>query len=163
MKEKRKKRKKVSDHEKLNEALKKAYHYLKYRERSKYEIKKKLQDEGFNQRIVKDAIEKLLEKNIVNDKRFTRMYVEDSIRIKKKGPHRIRRELKKLGIEEHVITDTLKDFREEFLETLGTIIRDYISSKVLDESELLKLKSKLYRKGFSTEDIESEFEKQGLE
>jgi len=153
----------VSDQGKLNEALKKAYHYLKYRERSKYEIKKKLEEEGFNRGIVKDAIEKLLEKNIVNDKRFTQMYVEDSIRIKKRGPHRIRKELKELGIEEYIITDTLKDFREDFLETLGTIIKDYISSKALDESELLKLKRKLYRKGFSTEDIESELEKQGLE
>ncbi|MGC9383663.1 MAG: regulatory protein RecX [Kosmotogaceae bacterium] len=153
----------MSDHEKLDKALKKAHRYLKYRERSKYEIEEKLRSEGFNSEVIEDTVEKLSGKNILNDNRFTRMYIEDSIRIKKRGPHRISRELKKLGIEDYLISDTLKEFRNVFLETLGAVIESYTSDKKMDEKELLKLKKKLYRKGFSIEDIESEFEKHGLE
>jgi SOS response regulatory protein OraA/RecX len=57
----------------------------------------------------------------------------------------------------------LKEFQDDFLETIGAIIGQYTSDRKLGEKELLKLKRKLYRKGFSIEDIESEFEKQGLE
>lgn len=153
----------MSDHEKLDKALKKAHHYLKYRERSKHEIEEKLRSEGFDIEVIEDTVEKLSEKNILNDNRFTRMYIEDSIRIKKRGPHRISRELKKLGIEDYLIRDALKEFRNDFLETLGAVIGNYTSDKKMDKKELLKLKRKLYRKGFSIEDIESEFEKQGLE
>ncbi|MEA2065736.1 MAG: RecX family transcriptional regulator [Thermotogota bacterium] len=153
----------MNDHEKLDKALKKAHHYLKYRERSKYEIKKKLRSEGFNDQVIEDVVEKLSEKNILNDNRFTRMYIEDSIRIKKRGPHRVRRELKNLGIEDYLISDALKEFRDDFIETLGVVIENYTPDKRMDEKELLKLKRKLYRKGFSVEDIESEFEKKGLE
>jgi regulatory protein len=162
-KEKGKKRARVNDHEKLDKALKKAHHYLKYRERSKYEIEEKLRSEGFDDEVIRDVVKKLLEKNILNDNRFTRMYIEDSIRIKKRGPHKIRRELKKLGIKDYLISDALKEFQDDFLETIGAIIEQYTSDRKLGEKELLKLKRKLYRKGFSIEDIESEFEKQGLE
>ncbi|MFO7881408.1 MAG: RecX family transcriptional regulator [Kosmotogaceae bacterium] len=153
----------MSDTKRIDEALKKAYRYLKYRERSKYEVEKKLKNEGFENEVIEQVMGKLLDKNIVNDKRFTRMYVEDSLNVKKKGPYRIEKELKNFGIEEYLITDTLKDFQNEFLETLRSLVKNYAANKSLNEKELLKLKKKLYRRGFWVENIESEFERQGLE
>ncbi len=162
-KEKRKKRTRVNDSERKEEAMKKAFRYLKYRERSKYEVEKKLLDEGFEKEVVENIVEELLEKNIINDKRFTRMYIEDSLNIKQKGPYRIEKELRKLGIEDHLITDTLKGFQNQFLETLKTVVENYRTHRTLDKRELLKLKKRLYRKGYYIEDIEREFERQGLE
>ncbi|MFW6172711.1 MAG: regulatory protein RecX [Elusimicrobiota bacterium] len=153
----------MNDSERKEEAMKKAFRYLKYRERSKYEVEKKLLNEGFEKDIVENIIEELLEKNIVNDKRFTRMYVEDSLNIKQKGPYRIDKELRKFGIEDHLITDTLKEFQNQFLETLRSIVENYTTHRVFDKRELLKLKKRLYRKGFYIEDIEREFKRQELE
>lgn len=95
--------------EKLNKALNLCYFFLKFRPRTKGEIKKYLQKKQakyhFSDETIKEAIVILEEEGLINDVQFTEWFVKGRIARRPKSEWVLRRELKKYGVEDELIDD----------------------------------------------------------
>ncbi|SHH57827.1 regulatory protein RecX [Thermosipho atlanticus] len=124
----------------INDALR----LLKYRIRSENELRFRLKEKGYESEEIEKTISYLKEKGFIDDEKFAYLYVYDSLTLHKKGPFRIKLELKKLGVDEYIIEDAIKKVLEEVdLEEIKKEI-----TKGMDEKKAREL---LYRKGFGGE------------
>ena len=83
-----------------------ALYLLGYRDRSKNEIVKKLKEKNYDEEVIEEVICYLKEKNLLDDQKFAKEWANYSI---KKGfsRKRVEQELRKKGVEEEIITNTL--------------------------------------------------------
>ncbi len=132
--------------------------FLAFRERSEYEVRSLLLKKGFSSKCVEDAIVKLKENGIVDDRRFARHYISDAMKLSKKGFVRIRRELERLGIAREELEDLLSDekLQDEADEILKKEIRKLGRDLDLTPANRKRLVDKLLRKGFEYERIAAE-------
>lgn len=131
---------------------------MAFRERSEYEVRSLLLKKGFSSKCVEDAIVKLKENGIVDDRRFARHYISDAMKLSKKGFVRIRRELERLGIAREELEDLLSDekLQDEADEILKKEIRKLGRDLDLTPANRKRLVDKLLRKGFEYERIAAE-------
>jgi len=111
----------------LQEALKKAYRYLSYRQRSKKEILGYLLQKGYEDNIIDEVICYLESIDLIDDSKF----VEDWIYFRSQkgnGPKKLRYELKNKGVDEDLI--------EKKLSLLVNENQEYYSAKKLLEKKL---------------------------
>lgn len=136
--------------EAISRARKDALRYLRFRARSEKEMKIYLGKRGYDSRTITKVLTELKDQNFVNDEYFCRLYVYDAFKIYHKGPFRIRRELRQLGISTQMIEKEIEDFLAE--NDLKEIVRDYLNrhlgNEILSVEKVEKLKARLYRKGF---------------
>ncbi len=132
--------------------------FLAFRERSEYEVRSLLLKKGFSSKCVEDAIVKLKENGIVDDRRFARHYISDAMKLSKKGFIRIRRELERFGIAREELEDLLSDekLQDEADEILKKEIRKLGRGLDLTPANRKRLVDKLLRKGFEYERIAAE-------
>lgn len=139
-----------------------ALYLLGYRDRSKNEIVKKLKEKNYDEEVIGEVICYLKEKNLLDDQKFAKEWANYSI---KKGfsRKRVEQELRKKGVEEEIITNTLNtifsqiDEEKMALEILER--KGYLPLKVnLDKKEKLKQLSRILRflssRGFSYSTVE---------
>ena len=99
----------------------------------KNEVSSKLQD-----RVIKE----LKKNDLLNDKRFAKSYANDAISLRKNGPYKIADDLKKLGISDSIIEETLNNLDEEEINSnLVNIITK--KNKLNKTNSLYQLKNKL--------------------
>jgi len=79
----------------IEQPLMLAMKYLSYRPRSVHEIEEYIKKKGFDKNIVRETIEILLERNYLNDKAFTKLYIETMTRNRPKSKFAIEFALKK--------------------------------------------------------------------
>ena len=100
---------------------------------TKNEVSSKLQD-----RVIKE----LKKNDLLNDKRFAKSYANDAISLRKNGPYKIADDLKKLGISDSIIEETLNNLDEEEINSnLVNIITK--KNKLNKTNSLYQLKNKL--------------------
>lgn len=132
----------------LGKCLDKAYRYLSYRPKSEKEMRDKLL-EKYEEKTVGEAIEKLKEYNFLNDKDFSRMWVEQ--RSVGRGKRALAFELKRKGIDKDTIEEALSemDTDKEF-ESALRLVRGKEKYKNLDRNEVYKkIAPFLSRRGYS--------------
>jgi len=83
---------------------------LGYRERSVAELRSKILDDGYPTGVVDDVVASLESAGIVDDARFTEMYVRSLAVGKRLGRHRIERELEQKGIAPEVAAVALHEY-----------------------------------------------------
>ncbi len=135
----------LSKNKLLNLALK----YLSRQPRSIHEMREYLTNKSFNQTLISEAIEILLEKKYLDDLVFAKNFVENKINHKPKSKFALAYELKKKGVEPAVIEDVLKEYNDHDLafKALGTKI---LLWKHLDhENFKKKILNFLQYRGFS--------------
>ena len=86
----------------------KAIRLLSIRPRTRHEIKKALVGLELQAAIRDSVIERLEEKGLIDDRRFTNDYVRSRVEIKGFGPHRLKFDLKKLGVHEDIVDEVLQ-------------------------------------------------------
>lgn len=95
--------------EDLQTLLNYAYFYLKFRPRSKKEIRdylnKKTEKRHWSRDLVEKAIKDLEEQNLINDKEFVRWFVEQRNRAKPKSQFVLKGELLRFGIAKELIDE----------------------------------------------------------
>lgn len=94
------------------DAFARSLNYLKYRPRSKHEVKRYLEKKGFSDPAVCEAIKRLEEYRYIDDKEFARIWIENRSRNRPRGKFALRYELKQKGVSEAVIESMLADFNE---------------------------------------------------
>lgn len=129
----------------MKDALKIALHYLKFRPRSVFEIGQKLRSKKVATAEVQKVIEVLKKNQLLNDKNFAKMWVENRNLLKPEGSYLLKWALKKLGIAENIIEDTLKEQDEEALAK-----RAIESKSRLQKADFQKKAAFLQRRGFGT-------------
>ena len=98
--------------DKRDAAYSRALFYLKFRPRSRTEIKRYLKEKKFPPVAVSDAICRLKANGYVNDLDFARLWVENRCCFKPKGNYALKGELREKGIDEQIIKNVLMDFDE---------------------------------------------------
>jgi len=88
----------VSCKEQLHEARKRTERLINVRDRSSAELRKRLREAGFTDAVVEEEVEDALSLGLIDDERFTRLYVQGKKR-SGWGQNRIEVEIRRYGIE----------------------------------------------------------------
>lgn len=146
--------KKITSQEELNKAQAYALMLLGYRERSLREIKMRMRQKGYEEKLIEKVVKYLKDRNLINDKRFTRLWAESRIK-KGYGSWRIQSELEQKGVNREMADEILKDLYSGINEV--QIALDLVEKKrwVSKEPQRLteRVSNLLRRRGFSFEVI----------
>lgn len=135
----------------MKKALSRALSYLTARNRTVKETTKYLRRKGYSASQIEGAISRLLELDLLNDKRTAVQWLDYCLESKPRGRERLRRDLINRGIEREIIEEVLGKVDDECEYDLA--LKVLASRPVLEWS-----RSKLYRflsyRGFSFSIIE---------
>lgn len=82
-----------------------AHTLLSYRDRTEYEIKTRLFDKGFHAGTIREVLEFLKSRNLIDDKSFAGKWVDNIFTSRPMGRMRVEHELKKRRINEDIIQE----------------------------------------------------------
>ncbi len=152
--------KKITSQEELNKAQAYALMLLGYRERSLREIKIRMRQKGYEEKLVEKVVKYLKDRNLINDKRFTQLWAESRIK-KGYGRWRIQSELEQKGVNREITDEIFKDLYSGIDEV--QVALDLVEKKRWVSKEPLRLTERvsnlLRRRGFSFEVISNVVEK----
>ena len=140
-----------------NPALNAALHLLKYRARSSWELKNRLQQKNFSQSKISEVLDYLIELGYVDDEEFSDLFVKEKIKQYGVGPVYLYSELSKHNIPDEQINNAIERGYRNF--PLDELIINHIKKrkKILFSENILVKKRKiiqfLQRKGFTWEQI----------
>jgi len=149
---------KIEKEEVASKAYNIALRFLKTRERSEKEIRDKLKEKNFSDRIIDLVLEKLKRLDFVDDRRFAEMFVKDRIKLKPKGKRVLKQELGQKGISDKIIEEVLGENLDEGkeIELAKRVFEKNIKrySNLPPEQQKQKIIKYLLRKGFGWSVIE---------
>ena len=147
------------DEEKLKEivlesekqvAFNKALTLLNTRFKTKHEIKTYLKDKGFDEFVIDEVVEKLVEYKYINDEHYVEAYINSNKN--KKSKKVIELDLLKKGVSQKTITEQLEN-----LESEADLIRALYNKHIKNKEQTFENKQKaikyLIGKGFNYDDI----------
>jgi len=139
--------------------LDRVFRFLSYRPRSKKEVRDYLRKKKIDENEVEDILDRLSEKNYLDDEEFARWWVEQRISFRPSGVRLLRMELNQKGIPKDIIAKSLnrylaKDSEQELAQKV--MEKKLRTLRHLPPLELKqKLSTHLARRGFSWETIET--------
>ncbi|PLW94181.1 MAG: hypothetical protein C0592_03660 [Marinilabiliales bacterium] len=141
----------------IQSALPKAEKFCAYQERCIFEVKQKLTRLGLSPNIQTKVINILLEKDFINEERYTELFIRSKINQNGWGPYKISQELNKRQIPKGLINKYLNEFPDD---QHDEILKKLIESKLrnINEEDKFKKKQKVlrfaYSKGYSVDQTE---------
>ena len=144
----------------LNNTINKLEKYCSFSERCKSDIIKKLYDWKVNNH-QKEIINHLIENNYINEKRYALLYSMGKFNSRKWGKIKISNHLKKKGIKEKDINESINEIPEtKYLDALSNLIIK--KSQEIKDSDIYNKKSKiaryLFQKGYESNLIWNQIE-----
>ena len=144
----------------LNNTINKLEKYCSFSERCKSDIIKKLYDWKVNKN-QKEIMNHLIENNYINEKRYALLYSMGKFNSRKWGKIKISNHLKKKGIKEKYINESIKEIPEKkYLDALSNLIIK--KSQKIKDSDIYNKKSKiaryLFQKGYESNLIWNQIE-----
>lgn len=122
---------------------------------SRAEMQKKLVLKGFSENAAEGAAIWLEKTGLINDNIYLEKYIKDAARLKKTGKHRIVCELYEKGFEKEDVLKSLEYYNEDLLNS-ALYFAEKAKNKIKeDTNELLKLKRRLYQRGFDALEIDA--------
>ena len=94
-------------------AYRKAINFISYRQRTEFEVIKKLKSLDYNEKVIDQVITRLRSAGLINDDHFALLWVENRSNTKPRGYRRLSFELKNKGISEDIIENALGTAEEE--------------------------------------------------
>ena len=134
----------------------KALDIISRREHSQKELTEKLLNKFSEEEIVNSVINNLVEKNLLNDTRYSEAYVVSRKR-KGFGPKKIMYELIARGVIENIAYKAIENEGGWKDAALKAFNKKFKKGKAMDFKELNKQKTFLQNRGFSFEEIDSVF------
>lgn len=86
-----------------------AYYFLSFRDRSEYEIKKRLYDRDFHPAVVSEVLSLLKNQGIVDDRSFVNKWVDNVILSRPMGRMRVMHELRLKRVREDIISEVCQE------------------------------------------------------
>jgi len=134
-----------------------AYRFSSYKPRTSQEVIKKLEENNFNEQIVKETISFLKNYGLIDDERYVRNFAKDKSKLKKWGIYKIKTELIKKGIDKTLIEEQLNEAYNESFETENALKLVYRKLSLIKKKTPEKIKQSIINylqyKGFSWEVI----------
>lgn len=136
----------------------KALKFLSYRPRSEKEVRDNLLKKKASSSIVDLVIKKLKEQKFLNDKEFTKWWIEQRTLVKPTGKRLIKIELKRKGIDKELIDEILENV-EDLVHNELELARNLVQRKInkykgLDRQKIYqRLGGFLSRRGFDYDTI----------
>ncbi len=128
------------------EAIKTALRYLSYKDRTTQEVVKKLQDKGFGDGIIEEAVSYLTNLNYLNDTRFAFHWADSMDRNKNWGKKKILKRLAEKGLSISIINKVEEAFDESReLFSAKRLLRKWIKKNGGVTKDLKKVKASAYR------------------
>ncbi len=138
---------------KLYEAYYQALKYIDIKMRTELEVKNYLSKKNYDEREIKWSIAKLKTEGFLDNKKYIKAYINDSLNLSFIGPLKIKKNLEKLGIDNNLIQEELSIIpNEKWLDKIEKIIDK--KAKVNKNSETVfknKVKNNLYMLGYPLE------------
>ena len=132
----------------IRTAFDKALKQIEYRTRAKNEIIAFLQKKGYDNKVIYEVIEKLIEYGYCNDVRFCDEYVKSYSR--RYGKIKIKADLKNLGIDEDIIENAMEQIDDQ-TDQAYNLGKKYIKGKKTVTA--LKVRAYLVRHGYTYDDV----------
>jgi len=137
-----------------------ALRLLRYRDRSIAEMRQRLRRKGFDPEVIADEIEQLIRERLLDDERFTGVWIRHKLTISHKGKRLVRAELTAKGISAELFARVWEEHVEQERRSAETWAKakaeDY---NLLDSFERRgRIRQGLYRRGYSQEAIEAALE-----
>jgi regulatory protein len=128
----------------------KAVRMLSIRSRSRHEVESALAGMEISAGIRSGIVEELRELGLLDDVRFAREFVGARVELKRLGPHRLKFELRKLGVDPAIVDQALDEAfpagRQEELAWLA--VRKKLGSRRPGDRDVRRINDYLRRKGF---------------
>ena len=143
------------DEEDKKEAREDAYRLISYRDRSVFELRKRLLKKGHDQDVIDEIIPRIKELDYLNDKRFAKKWVRHKVKHSPKGKYLLIKELKDKGVSKKIINEALNTeypYSLEFETALKLAVK-WRNKSHNKNKDLVKLKVYLKNKGFRYEII----------
>ena len=133
-----------------------ALKYIGIRMRSIKEMKEYLIRKKFDSKDIDNTINKLITNGLLNDKIFSKAFVNDKINLTNNGIDKIRNDLEKLGVEDSYIEEALNNVdKNTLLDKLNKIIEKEV--RLNFKLPTIKMKNKIINRcinlGYKLEDI----------
>ena len=93
--------------------IEKIQSYCLYQERCIKEVKNKLYSFKVSSKLAENIVEYLIDNDYLNEERYTKMFVQGKLRIKKWGRIKLKYELKLKGVDTNIIEDNINKINEE--------------------------------------------------
>lgn len=139
-----------------------AMHLLEKMDRTKAELRRKLEQSGYPSEAVEAALTYVESFHYIDDSRYAARYIE--FQKEKKGKARLKMELQQKGIPSQIVSCALEE-AEDTMNPRDTIRRMMESKRKsngpLEEKEKQRLYGFFMRKGFSSSDILAVFREKG--
>lgn len=136
--------------------------YCNFQERCHWEVDKKLNTYELDEDKKKEVVDYLIQNDLLNEKRFTKLFIQGKIRYRQWGRKKLAQELRLKGVEEKLIHDeigTVED--EDFNNALDHLLKKKIDAT--NGKNVSKKFQKIYRfllsKGHEKELIHKALEK----
>lgn len=133
-----------------------AVKYIGIRMRSEKEITEYLLRKKYDEKDIRNTINKLINNNLINDELFAKSFINDKLNFTNDGLNKIKLDLSKLGVNDDIINSScIKVDNNVIFSKLEKIINKEI--KLNDKLPITKLKNKIINRcinlGYSYEDI----------
>ena len=132
-------------------AKEKAIKYIGISKKTEWEVNKKLKSLGVDSSIILRVITNLKELDYVNDEKYAKLYISQSVNMQKYSKYEIKQKLLQKGINIDIIEKMICGFVPDEYE--GKVVQRLLNGK-LKNYEDIKKKEYLYRRGFEKTDIE---------
>lgn len=144
------------DQNKLFHIKQRAFRLLGRRQHSSFELRRKLWNKDYEQKLIDEVIDDLQQKGYLDDKEFIRAFVADKSKTKNWSIKRIKGELFKRGVASKLIDEIMNNRpKEEDFESALKLARkkyEVLLKRNLEQKELRnKLSTYLFSKGFDYE------------
>jgi len=146
---------KKEDKRNLSRAREYALMLLEYRERSEQEIRERMARKNYDERLIKSTMKSLKNHNLVNDRRFARMWAESCLR-RSYGRWKVQADLDKKGIDREIVEQVLRESYSKVDEVqiaLALIQKKWPLIKEEKNTLLRRVSDFLKRRGFPFEVI----------
>lgn len=87
-----------------------AYRFASYKPRTEYQIRQKLKEKAYDDDEINFAVKFLLEFKLIDDENYAVTFIKNKANLKNYGANRIKLELKRAGIADNLIEDSINEY-----------------------------------------------------
>ncbi|MFZ0546684.1 MAG: RecX family transcriptional regulator [Candidatus Promineifilaceae bacterium] len=132
----------------LEKAKQSAYRFLSYRPRSTAEVRQNLLGKGYSEEVVEQALIRLTELDLLNDREFARYWIEQRETFKPRSQRALRQELHQKGLSRQLIDTAVADVDEEAAARKAAEKKARSWTQLPKETFFSKMSGFLQRRGF---------------
>ena len=134
-------------------ARQKAIKYIMYKMRTSYEVKNKLLELEFDEKIIDKVIYDLIQLEYINDEEFTKKFIQSNKKSKKFSKNMIKLKLKTKGIDDDIIEKYFNEIGFDEIEAIKKMLVKKHFSAEMEYEEKKKIIAYCVRKGFGMNDV----------